>query len=392
VTPEEIELLSDLTIIIPTCERPLALERAIEYWQDLPVKVLILDGSEKPWFSVGDLERLPSIGYFHVPHIGNENWMENFARRMQVASSLPSTKFSALCGDDDFFSDSGLILAIRRLQIDDGVDAVVGVCGEFRRNGEELMWHLRYTEWKNGINSRSNNLEERVLDRTGSFYLYYSVMKSEIWRSVFSLVYQTSYDHDYAHEHLHRAIALGHCRVSVERYIVWIKEAWNLNPNVIGQASRTREADWYRNRKNRAEVKMITDHLAMGITTTGGISVHVARRIAKKYMRRTAKITDTAKFRKVKKLIISKIVYLVSILPMRGKSTINSLLPKKLRVFTGAVSQVPFDNLTKNNYFALETLLDLLPSTGIGFDRKDFERIERVLLMPREELRLRANI
>jgi len=43
VTPEQVALLSELTIIIPTCNRPLALERSIEYWRDLPVTVHILD-------------------------------------------------------------------------------------------------------------------------------------------------------------------------------------------------------------------------------------------------------------------------------------------------------------------------------------------------------------
>jgi hypothetical protein len=61
VTPEEIELLSELTIVIPTYNRPLELERSIEYWRDTPVTVHILDGSEEPWFSLGSLKGASNI-------------------------------------------------------------------------------------------------------------------------------------------------------------------------------------------------------------------------------------------------------------------------------------------------------------------------------------------
>ena len=53
MTSEESELLAHLTLVIPTYNRPLELERVIEYWRDTPVTVHILDGSDKPWFALG---------------------------------------------------------------------------------------------------------------------------------------------------------------------------------------------------------------------------------------------------------------------------------------------------------------------------------------------------
>ena len=67
MTPEEIELLSELTIVIPTYNRPLELERSIEYWRDTPVTVHILDGSDKPWFPVGDILETSKLFYHHLP-------------------------------------------------------------------------------------------------------------------------------------------------------------------------------------------------------------------------------------------------------------------------------------------------------------------------------------
>ena len=48
MTLEEIKLLSELSIMIPTFNRPLDLERVIEYWRDIPVAVQNKDGFEKP--------------------------------------------------------------------------------------------------------------------------------------------------------------------------------------------------------------------------------------------------------------------------------------------------------------------------------------------------------
>ena len=106
MTPEEVELLSQLTIVIPTYNRPLELERSIEYWRDTPVTVHILDGSDKPWFPVGTCPSAPNIVYHHVPSIIGEKWLENYSRRMCLAAGLPVTKVSVLCADDDFFSIS----------------------------------------------------------------------------------------------------------------------------------------------------------------------------------------------------------------------------------------------------------------------------------------------
>ena len=72
MTSEESELLAHLTLVIPTYNRPLELERVIEYWRDTPVTVHILDGSDKPWFAVGPLPNAPNIIYSHIPRESNE--------------------------------------------------------------------------------------------------------------------------------------------------------------------------------------------------------------------------------------------------------------------------------------------------------------------------------
>ena len=394
MSPEEIKLLSQLTVVIPTCNRPLELERSIEYWRNTPVTVHILDGSDKPWFPVGLLPSALNITYHHLPLMNGENWMENYSKRMNIAAGLPVTALSVLCADDDYFSISGLKMAVSAILNSDGVDAVVGICAEYKFRDSHLVWNLRYVDWREGLRFRSNDVAERVLDRSGACYLYYALMKSDIWKSVLRHTFRFSYSHGYSQEHLFNSIAFAHCKVCVLRHLVWFKKVWELNPAVVGQVSRVRDADWFRDRRNRKEVKLITNHMATGIQSAiekHGSSMS-AKVIAEKYIARIAKFSDTAKFRKYNKRIVLKVVSKLNFLPNSLKSNFNLFLPSRIREITGSVPQDPTKHLTKNNFFVLTSLFAELSETDIGFAEKDFTMIEKLLLKPGEELRLRANI
>ena len=127
MTTKEIELLSELTIIIPTYNRPLELERAIEYWRDIPVTVHILDGSEKPWFPLGATLNVNTIKYHHVAPYMGEKSLDNYARRLRLSTELVHTNYCALCSDDDHYTVRGLVYAIQALK-NDKSDVVIGMC------------------------------------------------------------------------------------------------------------------------------------------------------------------------------------------------------------------------------------------------------------------------
>ena len=389
MTPEEVELLSQLTIVIPTYNRPLELERSIEYWRDTPVTVHILDGSEKPCFPSGVIPGATSITYHHIPPMCNEPSHDNYTRRMQFAATLPDTKFSALGAVDDFFSYSGLKLAILRLLKNQEIDAFVGICAEYKKTDSGLLWHARYTDWRAGLKSRSNDVAERVLDDSGAFYLYYGLMRSEIWKKVFSLVFEFSYEFPFQIESLHSAIANAHCRVVVERHLFWIKDSW-----IPSGVVPPRGADWFRNRNNKTEVKFIVEHMQTGVASgiSRSFSTLSASSISKKFIRRNNRLFQTTKFRKIVSLVMQWIVLKLSFLPNSVKSCFNFLLPRRFRIIIGAVSPLPFKHLLKNNWRALDPFINELSRTDIGFVENDFAIIERLLLKPREELRLRANI
>lgn len=104
MTPDQIESLRDLTIVIPTCNRQFEHERAIEFWRDTPTTIHIVDGSDKPCFQTGVLPGIPTITYHHVPQNPGETWRANYNRRLRLVAIMPTTKYSALCGEDDGFT------------------------------------------------------------------------------------------------------------------------------------------------------------------------------------------------------------------------------------------------------------------------------------------------
>ena len=134
MTKEDFELLSKLTILIPTYNRPLELERAIEYWRDLPVTVHILDGSDKPWFPVGNLiGDSAAIFYRHLPNESEYGFHDNYCERINLGLSLVNSEFSALIADDDFFTLSGLTRALKILSDHNRIDAVIGRVACFKK-------------------------------------------------------------------------------------------------------------------------------------------------------------------------------------------------------------------------------------------------------------------
>ena len=140
MTPEEAELLSELTIVIPTYNRPLEIERAIEYWRDLPVTVHILDGSEKACLPVGVLPGASKIGYHHLPIREGDGQKENYLHRIKIGVGLSNTKYSALCADDDVFLFNGLIEAIKLLKSSENIDSITGQHCEYLKADTDVVW------------------------------------------------------------------------------------------------------------------------------------------------------------------------------------------------------------------------------------------------------------
>ena len=81
---------SDCTVLMFTCERSEFLSRAIRYWSSFNIKVIIADGSKKPFFD------LPvSVQYLHCPDMSIKERIEKLADSVK-------TEYAVFVPDDDF--------------------------------------------------------------------------------------------------------------------------------------------------------------------------------------------------------------------------------------------------------------------------------------------------
>ena len=116
--------MKNLTIIIPSFNRPKDLKRQIPFWGSTDASVIILDGSDNPLLLD---ETLPeNISYHHLPISLNE--------RIAYSHSLIKTKFVVMLADDEIFLHSALNASIKFLENNPDYSSCKGLCISFRRN------------------------------------------------------------------------------------------------------------------------------------------------------------------------------------------------------------------------------------------------------------------
>ncbi len=382
MTPEEVELLSQLTIVILTYNRPRELERSIEYWRDTPVTVHILDGSKTPWFPIGRLRDVPKVNYHHMPPENNEGIQGNYCRRMGHATTLPTTKYSALCADDDVFSVSGLNALLRLLENNFEIDAVVGQSLGFYVREGVVRWWLRYGAASVG-NSFSRDTDAVVRLRRSKLMPYYAVVRTDFWKKRM----QITKDHGWLKERwetLFQDAGKALFRSTSINQIVWFRSKTIIHPH---EATSVYIREWANGRGKNYEVDSYADILVEAILL---VSPDTDKGILKKRIHEFVKNHPESRgqFPRFK---IFKNAVLIKLLSRLDETTVSKLpvglreelfryyIPAKIAAAIG----------TKK---VLDEFLPSFLKSGISFDLDELKNFEELLLKPREELRLRANI
>ena len=383
MTPEEIELLSQLTVVIPTYNRPLELERSIEYWRDTPVTVHILDGSDKPWFPVGDILETSKLFYHHLPLLVGEDWRKNYFRRIRTAGNLFSTKYAVLCGDDDFFTISGLFETIAQLESDMDIDAIVGRCAVYRTSNK-VFWSTKYLDIINSCNFRSKNVETRLKNPVRAPWIYYGVIRSELWCKLFALSFENEFSYPMTPFSVSRILDKALCRIVVLERLLWIRQTQVLNPasthKIVNQLSELLSGN-----RLLTRIKILRIALrAVRYSSESKINMLIRYKVWK--------LTSHKKFRKKR---LSYKVYKISywcfskvrlFLRSLGLNVVPIL---KVLNFAKVIDVKAKINVKDRD---LDLFVVHLASLRISYDLDELRQFEKLLLKPREELRLRADI
>ena len=355
----------DLTVIILTCNRHQLLIRTISYWRATSVVVHIIDGSSEHF---GNAEQMPpNIFYHHFPAFPSESIQSNYARRMRIGASLAKSKYSALCGDDDFFTRTGIIRSLEILDSNDEIDLVMRPCLYYEELKDGLRWTLEYGAWiSNGYES-SNNLVDRLLRSDRILITYYGICRTDIWIKILNLSFERVYSHKFANEFLMCELGRAMLRIRVLNEVLWIRE---LNSTEKYRDDLSTFRQWLRSEYNSHEIAYLEIQLQLGIgslcETTEQMNSEMATRLIMNYHRSYRLM--------ISQIIARTLVSIGRVLSPVLRIRINQLLPRWLSTGLGFRGTALIKNRQK-----LDDLFDYLEISEIGYSETDLREFENLM-------------
>jgi glycosyltransferase domain-containing protein len=141
--------LNQITLIIPTYNKPENLQLHLSFWKDYPISVIILDGSEFSNQTISKNHLPPNFTYLH--------YKENFAQRVYDGVRMCKTKYCALLFDDEIFIPASLDRAVNELERDPSLTSVSGQVLGFKKNNKSIYFMNMYPEFGDKNNNNNNN-------------------------------------------------------------------------------------------------------------------------------------------------------------------------------------------------------------------------------------------
>ena len=165
--------LSKLTVIIPTYERKEKIQKSLNYWSNKEVKIIVLDGSKQPLVEYTQLQN-PRLSYQHLPVSLNE--------RLRTVTSMINTEYCVLAGDDEYYTDSGLLKAIEYLEKNIDFVCCSGRAIAFKNINQHLFSWQIYKQSRN-YSAVGNDPSKRMLDHMNPYYCsnIYAITRSKEW-------------------------------------------------------------------------------------------------------------------------------------------------------------------------------------------------------------------
>jgi glycosyltransferase domain-containing protein len=336
----------NLTIFIPTFNRPKYVLRQIKFWSNYDFIVHFLDGSDKP-LKIDNIN-YRNIHYHHLPIPFNE--------RLKEIKNLVKTEFSAFLCDDEFFMPSALNKCVRFLCSNNDYVSCIGYCLGFEYQDNKILSFQKFPViGKSSL--RSANPSMRILNKARNYMpsTYYSVVRSDVFVANCELV-SGEYKSPYVGEIFFELGTALQGKSHVINELMWFRSYENLP---ISDSSFDRDLNfchWWQNTSSQYEKDSSLD-----------IFVRV--------MRESTNIKKT----KLKKLIYSAIVTMCGI---KGNKlnllVLTSFLVKKIETLLGVGlysnyhKKYNFDK--KDIDFFVESELS---NKGIHINKKDYENIKQ---------------
>jgi len=236
----------DLSVIIPTYNRPKYILRSAKYWQNSNFTVHITDGSYTRNDALATLFKDTNINYIWSPI--------SLHQRLHNVSSIIDTPFSVMCGDDEFLLLSSLSKIITTLKQDERLVACCGQCATFNVTSQNVLYKREYSHFQNRQNL-SDDVPTRILSH---FHNYtpsniYGVIQSDVWQQAMRICTSQNYAPVDLDELLFEAVVAINGKTKCVEDLYWLRSQEN-EPIRASQSNTLITADWWESEDYTEEV------------------------------------------------------------------------------------------------------------------------------------------
>jgi glycosyltransferase domain-containing protein len=253
------EVLSLLTVVIPSYGRQDFLLRQCVYWHGSGAVVLIVDGSPKPLGERAQhiLSGLRDITYLHSP--------TSLKDRLKQAAKLIQTRYAVMLGDDEFFLFSGLRSAIHLLEKNHELVACIGQSLHYylSDNGIKCSYGVGYNTYRYEI--KQDHVQDRLNSSMKEYNAAtcYAVTKSSIWCRSWGNLQEFSSSYVYELEHTLVTYIWG--KLGSVDDVYWMRSSENPPTSTADNNRGLSTEEWWTSKKYKTEqvnfITKLTDEL-----------------------------------------------------------------------------------------------------------------------------------
>jgi glycosyltransferase domain-containing protein len=350
-------------VVIPTISRPEFVKRQIVFWSQFDAQVRILDGAATA-IDLSQFGQIPgNVQYFHEP--------QKFNERLSNAWKHVDTEFACLLPDDEFFLPSGLTSSIEYLDKNPTVTGCVGKVLMFFVDQGRFLTYQDYEYWKD-FSTDSVTAESRVqevLPPNKVHKVQFAVLRSPIWKEIFTSSYGDFYSTGYLYErmlNLHSAV-LG--RTVVLDELMWMRSMENPPlTNAAVPRDNGGMLGWADNPSNQEEILHYVKKVEGIIGSDGSIEASKAHKFAERFVYggfETHRIKVQNSRRSFRRRLSDA---LIRYAPKSIKLAAKRIGPRKMLGYLDWQG------------FVLEETCYKLEQGGIAFNKPELQLIERLAL------------
>jgi glycosyltransferase domain-containing protein len=254
-------MLNKLTVVLITYNRHNYLERTIDYWKDINVNLLILDGSKES-YNINYLSKTikAKINYIHHPHSLNS--------RLKYVLGLIKTEYVLLASDDEYFLPSGINDCINYLEKNPDYISCIGRTIAFNININKLVYWPEYVDME-GYEVDSNNPFMRMYSHMGEYTCntIFSVVRAEKWKVAINVITSYNFNVYSIQEYQFENIISFFGKSKVINSLMWLRN--QENPSLYNNTQIELFYKWWKLKKYKSQrhvfietqVKHISDYI-----------------------------------------------------------------------------------------------------------------------------------